>query len=185
MRRLDAKGKGILLLHDIHQRTVDALPTILKELKAGGYRVVHVVPATPDQPKTITAAAEWRMYAPPKPMLPKIALADVSDLDSFSIAGKSASDLCELKAAPVREQRVAKPRTGKTKTVKQAAAKSRQAKPSKSSDVKKPETQVAGLSLPGIRLAEPDENTPRGKRTPHVGKRVGAKTAVSNLPATR
>ena len=29
MQRLEAKGKGILLLHDIHQRTVEALPHIL------------------------------------------------------------------------------------------------------------------------------------------------------------
>ena len=43
--RLEAKGKGILLLHDIHQRTVEALPVILEELKARGFRVVHVVPA--------------------------------------------------------------------------------------------------------------------------------------------
>jgi peptidoglycan/xylan/chitin deacetylase (PgdA/CDA1 family) len=187
MRRLDAKGKGILLLHDIHQRTVDALPTILKELKAGGYRIVHVVPETPDRPKTITTVAEWRMYAPPKPMLPKIALADVRDLDSFSIAGKSASDLCELKATPVREQRLAKPRTGKAKTVKQAVAKPRQAKPSKTSDAKKPETKVAGLGLFGVKLGEPDDNTARSsdKRTAHAGKRIGPKTAASGLRTTR
>jgi hypothetical protein len=47
MKRLEAKGKGILLLHDIQARTVAALPRILHELKARGYRIVHVVPATP------------------------------------------------------------------------------------------------------------------------------------------
>ena len=45
MRRLDAKGRGILLLHDIHPATAMALPTLLKELKEGGYHVVQVVPA--------------------------------------------------------------------------------------------------------------------------------------------
>jgi peptidoglycan/xylan/chitin deacetylase (PgdA/CDA1 family) len=44
IRRLDEKGRGILLLHDIHPATVVALPTILKELKERGYRVVQVVP---------------------------------------------------------------------------------------------------------------------------------------------
>jgi peptidoglycan/xylan/chitin deacetylase (PgdA/CDA1 family) len=34
LHRLEVKGKGILLLHDIHQRTVEALPIILAELKA-------------------------------------------------------------------------------------------------------------------------------------------------------
>ncbi len=47
IKRLEAKGKGILLLHDIQARTVAALPRILQELKARGYRIVHVVPATP------------------------------------------------------------------------------------------------------------------------------------------
>jgi peptidoglycan/xylan/chitin deacetylase (PgdA/CDA1 family) len=45
MRRLDAKGRGILLLHDIHPATAMALPTLLKELKDDGYHVVQVVPA--------------------------------------------------------------------------------------------------------------------------------------------
>ena len=34
MRRLEAKGRGILLLHDIHPATAMALPSLLKELKA-------------------------------------------------------------------------------------------------------------------------------------------------------
>lgn len=45
MSRLEARGKGILLLHDIHAVTVAALPELLKELKERGFRVVHVVPA--------------------------------------------------------------------------------------------------------------------------------------------
>ena len=45
MKRLNAKGRGILLLHDIHPATALALPTLLKELKAQGYHVVQVVPA--------------------------------------------------------------------------------------------------------------------------------------------
>jgi peptidoglycan/xylan/chitin deacetylase (PgdA/CDA1 family) len=49
MQRLEARGKGILLLHDIHAATVAALPGLLKELKQRGFRVVHVVPSTVDQ----------------------------------------------------------------------------------------------------------------------------------------
>jgi peptidoglycan-N-acetylglucosamine deacetylase len=52
MRRLDAKGRGILLLHDIHPATVLALPSLLKELKEHGYKVVHVVPAG-ELPKSV------------------------------------------------------------------------------------------------------------------------------------
>ena len=53
--RLEARGKGVLLLHDIHEKTALAFPVILKELKARGFKIVHVVPATPDRPKTVTA----------------------------------------------------------------------------------------------------------------------------------
>ena len=49
MRRLEARGKGILLLHDIHPATVAALPELLKKLKEAGFRVVHVVPAAADR----------------------------------------------------------------------------------------------------------------------------------------
>jgi peptidoglycan/xylan/chitin deacetylase (PgdA/CDA1 family) len=45
MRRLEEKGRGILLLHDIHPATVLALPTLLKELKDRRYHVVQVVAA--------------------------------------------------------------------------------------------------------------------------------------------
>jgi peptidoglycan/xylan/chitin deacetylase (PgdA/CDA1 family) len=45
MRRLEALGKGILLLHDIHPATVAALPGLLQQLKDNGFRIVQVVPA--------------------------------------------------------------------------------------------------------------------------------------------
>ena len=50
MQRLEAKGRGILLLHDIHPATAMALPTLLQELKARGFHVVQVV-AAGDRPK--------------------------------------------------------------------------------------------------------------------------------------
>ena len=44
MTRLDAKGRGILLLHDVQPATALALPQLLRELKVRGYRVVQVMP---------------------------------------------------------------------------------------------------------------------------------------------
>jgi hypothetical protein len=64
IQRLEAKGKGILLLHDIQPRTVAALPRILHELKARGYRIVHVVPATPERPATPTEPPQWQLHPP-------------------------------------------------------------------------------------------------------------------------
>jgi len=56
--RLEARGKGILLLHDIHAATVAALPALLKELKDAGFHVVHVVPAT-EHIEIATDPAHW------------------------------------------------------------------------------------------------------------------------------
>jgi len=45
MHRIEAKRhRGILLLHDIHPRTVRALPLLLNEFKKKGYRIVQAVP---------------------------------------------------------------------------------------------------------------------------------------------
>jgi peptidoglycan/xylan/chitin deacetylase (PgdA/CDA1 family) len=43
--RLEKRGKGILLLHDIHPKTVAALPGLLQQLKEQGFHVVQVVPS--------------------------------------------------------------------------------------------------------------------------------------------
>ena len=45
MSRLEARGKGILLLHDIHPKTAAALPGLLEQLKEQGFHVVQVVPS--------------------------------------------------------------------------------------------------------------------------------------------
>jgi len=41
---LDKTGSGIILMHDIHPQTAKAVPEVLAELKARGYKVVHLVP---------------------------------------------------------------------------------------------------------------------------------------------
>jgi peptidoglycan/xylan/chitin deacetylase (PgdA/CDA1 family) len=46
LKRLEARGKGILLLHDIHQATATAMPALLKELKDRGFHIVQVVPSS-------------------------------------------------------------------------------------------------------------------------------------------
>jgi peptidoglycan/xylan/chitin deacetylase (PgdA/CDA1 family) len=45
--RLEAAGGGIILFHDTKAQTAAMLPVFLRALKTRGYRVVHVVPATP------------------------------------------------------------------------------------------------------------------------------------------
>ncbi|HMM88017.1 polysaccharide deacetylase family protein [Bradyrhizobium sp.] len=82
MQRLEKKRKGILLLHDIQPRTVAALPRILREMKARGYRIVHVVPATAERPATPSEPPQWQSRPAPDlvatarwPKVPKFAFA--------------------------------------------------------------------------------------------------------------
>jgi peptidoglycan/xylan/chitin deacetylase (PgdA/CDA1 family) len=44
MSQLEKHGKGIILMHDFKRHTAEALPELLRQLKAGGYKVVHMVP---------------------------------------------------------------------------------------------------------------------------------------------
>jgi peptidoglycan/xylan/chitin deacetylase (PgdA/CDA1 family) len=53
--RLDEKGKGILLLHDIQPATALALPELIRQLKAKGYRIVQVVPEGDEMAMPMTA----------------------------------------------------------------------------------------------------------------------------------
>ena len=94
--RLEAKGKGILLLHDIQPATALGLPELLGELKARGYRVVHVVPATrrtarsPPPPsgscvirRPLTARAERLAACPPAPRATSVAAMAAPSVMSF------------------------------------------------------------------------------------------------------
>jgi peptidoglycan-N-acetylglucosamine deacetylase len=93
IKRIEAKGKGILLLHDIQARTVAALPRILQTLKADGYHIVHVVPATPELPATPTEPQQWQMHPPSEnvaiarwPKVLNFAFADVGTLPAPALS---------------------------------------------------------------------------------------------------
>jgi peptidoglycan/xylan/chitin deacetylase (PgdA/CDA1 family) len=49
MKKLDKLGKGIILMHDFHKHTAEALPAFLRKLKAEGYKVVQMKAKGPVQ----------------------------------------------------------------------------------------------------------------------------------------
>src|SRR5450631_1164507 len=51
MAKLEKHGKGIILMHDFQHATAEAAPELLKQLKAGGYKVVLVVGKTSVEPQ--------------------------------------------------------------------------------------------------------------------------------------
>jgi peptidoglycan/xylan/chitin deacetylase (PgdA/CDA1 family) len=50
MSKLEKHGKGIILMHDFQRGTSEALPELLKQLKAGGYKVVQITGKAKVQP---------------------------------------------------------------------------------------------------------------------------------------
>jgi peptidoglycan/xylan/chitin deacetylase (PgdA/CDA1 family) len=95
MRRLEAKGRGILLLHDIQARTALALPALLRQLKERGFRIVHVVPSKPapqpmpdDSAKVMLASAE-----PAKLPWPRLLS---NDADSVAAIAEKARQIASL-----------------------------------------------------------------------------------------
>lgn len=44
MARLDRAQRGIILFHDTKKATAAAIPALLRALKKGGYKIVHIVP---------------------------------------------------------------------------------------------------------------------------------------------
>src|SRR6266536_6367167 len=49
MKKIDKLGKGIILMHDFQKHTAEALPELLKRLKASGYKVVAMRAKAPVQ----------------------------------------------------------------------------------------------------------------------------------------
>ena len=47
MTKLDKLGKGIILMHDFQKHTAEALPELLRRLKAGGYKMVQMKAKAP------------------------------------------------------------------------------------------------------------------------------------------
>jgi peptidoglycan/xylan/chitin deacetylase (PgdA/CDA1 family) len=72
LQRIEARKRGILLLHDIQPATALALPTLLAELKARGYKIVQVVPSTADRPATVALSEDWMQRHPTRPSWPRV-----------------------------------------------------------------------------------------------------------------
>lgn len=51
-----ARGSGIILLHDLHQRTASMLPRLLDDLHASGFKVVNLQPARSHVDGLLTAS---------------------------------------------------------------------------------------------------------------------------------
>jgi peptidoglycan/xylan/chitin deacetylase (PgdA/CDA1 family) len=116
-----AKRKGIILFHDIHASTVRALPLILADLKALGFRVVHLkaktgVKTVPEYDKLAQQEVARRRLIIARSPLAKRAI-------TWPMGGgvpAPAPDAKDTKAAKQPEE--AKPTEGATPTATEATA---------------------------------------------------------------
>ncbi len=110
IKRIEARHRGILLLHDIHERTVQALPKILHELKARGYQIVQVVPASAGRPATPTEPQDWLVHRPSE----NIPTAHWPTIPPFDFAGATthvnatSADCALLSSGPTTTPQVAR-----------------------------------------------------------------------------
>lgn len=85
MAGLKARGRGIILMHDIHKWTADAVPQLLLKLKEGGYKVVQLKAKAPVQ-----LIAD---VTPPVKAAPKYASRKRSTLRRYSSHSKRSAQL--------------------------------------------------------------------------------------------
>ncbi|MFH1557818.1 MAG: polysaccharide deacetylase family protein [Pseudomonadota bacterium] len=102
--RLEARGSGILLLHDIQPSTAVMLPTLLHELKTRGFKVVHMIygegpDAVAALPAAVSAAGTVAKPASAKPVAAQSATSHPAAQATF---GAPAAAQARPTTAPVR-----------------------------------------------------------------------------------
>jgi peptidoglycan/xylan/chitin deacetylase (PgdA/CDA1 family) len=115
INRLEAQGRGILLLHDIQPATALGLASLLGELKTRGFKIVHVVAAGLDRPKTLTDPEQWVLRHQPPEIWPRVLTANLvasaPELEapspqSFGASGNSGVSVPVTLVAPADKLRV-------------------------------------------------------------------------------
>lgn len=115
LSRLEAKGKGVLLLHDIQPRTVLMLPQLLAELKRRNFKIVHVVPEGERpvlfEPMMVASASNEGWPRVLATSAPRTTTGASGQMPAEAVAGAELHDvpLPRARPAPVRAAAVPKP----------------------------------------------------------------------------
>ena len=186
LERLEAKGKGILLLHDIHPATVLALPVILRELKARGYKIVHVVPAGADRPKTATLPSQWRPGASTDEQQgwPRVLPKKVESTTSLPVIGLDSIDTNVSTSLLPQRTRVTAGQIPLPPTPPWPRAVTKD-EPATTSSVPAPAPTTAALPAPDAKPRPMDEIALRLSMDADVGKPAATVRAASRTRAIR
>ena len=104
LSRLERKGRGVLLLHDIQPRTVLMLPRLLTELKRRNFKIVHVVPEgeRPVLPEAIMVASASKEAWPRVTTAARATTGSSAEASPRVEASGGAVELTEVPLPPVR-----------------------------------------------------------------------------------
>jgi len=105
LRRLEERGRGILLLHDIQPRTALMLPTLLRELKKRGFRIVHVVPERPALPPPPDTGDVLLASAPAQLTWPRVLPARSESVDALATKAREMAKIAQLASLDNRVHR--------------------------------------------------------------------------------
>lgn len=183
MQKLDKRGKGILLMHDIHKTTAKAVPMILAELKAKGYKIVHMTAKFP-----VTTVAEYDQAIEKEAKgLPQVGAerpvsSIVKTIDGPAPAPESASNGGEPEGLPPPPTPEASTTSGSATPAAGTAAPAAQATPPLPAFPATPLTEPAANSAPGKQSAvEPMKSIAEPSSPPSLSGPVV--TATGSLEA--
>ncbi|CAA2138347.1 polysaccharide deacetylase family protein [Hyphomicrobium sp. ghe19] len=154
MQKIDKRGKGILLMHDIHKTTAKAVPMILAELKAKGYKIVHMTAKFP-----LTTVAEYDQAIEKEAKgLPQVGTerpvsSIVKTIDGPAPAPESASNGGEPEGLPAPPTPEASTTTGSAAPAAGTATPAAQAAPPLPAFPTTPSTEPASNPAPGKQSA--------------------------------
>ena len=148
MQKLDRRGKGILLMHDIHRVTAKAVPMILAELKAKGYKIVHMTAKSP-----VTTLAQYDQAIEKEAKgLPKVGAERPVSSIVKTIEGPE--PVTQSAASPPQDLPPARPEAGAA-TKPAAASQPAEAAPALPSFPALPSREPAAHSIPDKQSAAP------------------------------
>jgi hypothetical protein len=67
LAKLKKHGKGIVLMHDFQRVTAESMPELLNQLKANGYKIVHMKPKS-----SVTSLAQYEELLRKSAKLPTV-----------------------------------------------------------------------------------------------------------------
>ncbi len=153
LAKIEENRGGIVLFHDIKASTARALPQIMTELTARGYKIVHLVPRTPMKPAAdLVAEVAPKISGGAKTMLPFYgAISPSAATKEEAALTEPTAKVATLNPADGEEPKIIAAKPAVKRTVPKAA---------KPAEPKEPRRYTAAPGYIAIRPATPVQSRP-------------------------